>query len=381
VVDQLRREAGPALLINCGNLTQGNSKNDFEVNRRILKTALQGYEMMGAEIFAPGNQELIYGRQLILSLKESVPGGAIVCANLGGAPVPGIETHRLLEIDGRKILITALVDPDLEKKAVHGLFVTDPIPSLGKILKIPHDLALAVLHFSDSKARHLLREHSGLDLAILGTQRGTFAEAEKINDCWLLKNNNHGKTIGCLDWDFAARKPASHQIIKVNREDFAADQKVANLVADYEVWLRQHYIEKEQLQASHENQATIKVPYIGNLSCEPCHSEIVAAWSRSRHAQAYASLQKKCKDFCPDCLPCHVTGSRDHDKEGFISPAATPHLFNVQCEECHGPAEAHRQNPALPYGEKIELRTCTICHTPNTDPEFSFDDDINLVIH
>ncbi|MCD6293232.1 MAG: hypothetical protein J7M09_07280 [Deltaproteobacteria bacterium] len=315
------------------------------------------------------------------SLHRDAPTTTILCANLADPQIPGFEAYKIFTINDKKVLVTSIVDPRLERKAIHGLKVTDPIPTLEKILAVPHDLAIAVLHFSDAKARRLVRQVAGLDIAILATQRGTMKDREFVNGCWLIKNNNHGKSIGYLDWDFVAGKPSTSKLIKINKMAYDSDPKIAKLVDDYEIWLRKHYIDVEK----NKNQATknlpVKVPYVNNHSCGTCHPQITASWQETRHARAYASLQKKCKDFCPDCLPCHVTGSRDHGKQGFHSPTATPNLFNIQCEECHGPAENHIKDPKLPYGKKITTSTCTICHTANSDPEFFFADDLKLINH
>ncbi len=337
--------------------------------------------MIGTEIFTPGAQELIYGHEMITSLKGHAPNSTILCGNLGGPEIPGFETHKIVTINDKKVLITAIIDPILDKKAIHGLQVTDPLSALEKILETPHDLAIAVLHFSDAKARRLVRRIAGLDIAILGTQRGTMKESELINGCWLIKNNNHGKTIGYLDWDFTTGSPSTAKLIQINKLAYDADPKITELVDESEEWLRQHYVEIEKNKNEADDDLTVKVPYVGSHACSTCHPQITTSWQKTGHARAYASLQKKCKDFCPDCLPCHVTGSREHDKQGFRSPTATPDLFNIQCEECHGPAEDHIKDPKLPYGLKIEASTCSICHTANNDPEFFFEDDVKLIIH
>ena len=315
------------------------------------------------------------------TLKENAQKSTILCGNLDGQPIPGIETHKVFIINDKKVLVTAIVDPDLEKKAIHGLQVKEPLPALEQILKTPHDLAVVILHLSDSKARKLIRIVEGLDIAILASQRGTMKESERINGCWLVKNNNHGKTIGYLDWDFTAKAPTATKLINIGKDEYKADQQVANLVSDHEIWLRQHYIEIEKNRKKTDTDLRVPIPYAGSQTCGTCHPQITASWQTTRHAWAYASLQKKCKDYCPDCLPCHVTGSQEHDKQGFRSPTVTPNLFNIQCEECHGPAKEHLKKPNLPYGLKINASSCTICHTTNTDPEFSFEEDLKLVAH
>jgi len=378
----LRQEVGAdrTLTINSGNLTRTTTKVDFEIKYRVLQTALKGYDMIGVEVFTPGVQELIYGREMINKLHEYTKKSAIICANLA-YPAPGIEPSRLFTVNHKKILVTSIFDPKFEKKAIHGLKASDPIAALNKALKTPHDLAIAVLHFSDNKARNIIRRVAGLNIAVLATQRGVFRKIELIKGCCLVKNNNHGKTVGYLDWNFSSNSPTRLKLVKVEKSTFKADPKVAKLVDEYEQWLRKHYIKKEKQEEETLNEKAAGINYVGNQACGTCHPKITASWQTTRHARAYASLQKKCKDYCPDCLPCHVTGSRQHNKKGFQSPASTPNLFNVQCEECHGPAQDHIKDPKLNYGLKIDKKTCTACHNSNTDPEFSFAHDLPLISH
>lgn len=356
-------------------------KNDFGIKYQVLKTALAGYDMMGADIFTPGAQELIYGRKMMLALKDYANQSAIICGNLKGAIIPGFKTYKIIEIAGKRILITSIIDKKLEGKAIHGLKVEDPLTSLNQLLKVPHDLAIVVIHFSDKRARHFLQTANGIDIAILGTQRGVMRKHEVINNCLVIKNNNHGKTIGYLDWDFSKATVTDNKLLSINKATYSADKKVVALVDKHEVWLRQHYIEIENSKSEKTDSAAAETPYVGNTKCEVCHPEITTSWGKTRHASAYATLQKKCKDYCPDCLPCHTTGNKEHGKKGFRSPSTTPHLFNVQCEECHGPAKDHIKNPKAPFKNTINAGLCINCHTTNTDPEFSFPEDRKLIAH
>jgi hypothetical protein len=45
------------------------------------------------------------------------------------------------------------------------------------------------------------------------------------------------------------------------------------------------------------------------------------------------------KDATPECIPCHVVGFRQAG--GFQTDLRTPHLVNVQCENCHGMGTEH----------------------------------------
>jgi len=367
-------------MINCGNLTRNTTRSDFESKFHTLQLALKCYDMMGAEVFTPGAQELVYGRKVIYSLHKFAGQSTIICSNLA-ARAPGIKSSRIFTIAGKKILVASVFNPRLSRKAIHGLEADDPTAVLQKILSQPHDLAIVVFHFSDNQARKLIRRIDGINIAILATQRGILPKYEQINGCYVLKNNNHGKTVGSLDWDFKKNQPARMKMLRIDKKRYASDPKIVKLVDEYEKWLRNHYIELEKAKKEATGAEPRELRYVGSRACGPCHPKIIASWKSTRHARAYASLQKKCKDYCPDCLPCHVTGSQLHGKKGFSSPARTPDLFNVQCEECHGPARDHVKDPKADYGRPITRKTCIICHDENSDPEFSFSRDRDLIAH
>ncbi|MEA2108302.1 MAG: multiheme c-type cytochrome [Pseudomonadota bacterium] len=380
---QQEHPANQLLLINTGNLTKPSIKRDYELNRRQTSIITKVYQQMDCDVLTPGFQELIDGNMIITALVKAAGTMPLVCSNLKNVNKLGIKPYVVLHKSGRKILITSLMDPRVGKKAIHGLRIEEPAASLKKILAaVPHDLAITVLHFSDRKARKIISQVPGIDLAILATQRGIMATPEAAGKSYLVKNNNHGKTVNYLDWDFASRKPIKYSSLKVSKEDIKPEPKIAKLVNDYEIWLRNYYIRLEKAADESGTDEQQTSTYVGFQTCAQCHPEIVADWKTSRHGRAYASLQKKCKDYCPDCLPCHVTGKKNPlNGVGFLSPKKTPHLFDVQCEQCHGSAHQHVKNPKKPYGVTITQDTCIVCHTGQSDPEFSFDHKIDLVNH
>ncbi len=375
--------ANQLLLINTGNLTKPSIKRDYELNRRQTSIITRVYQQMGCDVLTPGFQELIDGRMIIAALVKAAGTMPLVCSNLQDGKKMGIKPYVVLQKGGKSILVASLMDPRVEKKAIHGINIKDPVASLKKILAaVPHDLAITVLHFSDRKARKIISKVPGIDLAILATQRGIMATPEAAGKSYLVKNNNHGKTINYLDWDFASRKPIKDGSLKVSKEDVKPEPELAKQIDDYETWLRNYYISLEKIEEESGTSEPQASTYVGFQTCAQCHPEIVAEWKTSRHGRAYASLQKKCKDYCPDCLPCHVTGKKNPlNGVGFLSPKKTPNLFNVQCEQCHGSAHQHVKTPKKPYGTTITQDTCIICHTGQSDPEFSFDNDINLINH
>ncbi|MBW1644944.1 MAG: hypothetical protein JRJ56_01270 [Deltaproteobacteria bacterium] len=386
MIKTLRRQApgGGMLLLNVGNLTKPSIRKDFAVMKKQVEVITACYRQLGADLLAPGLQELAYGDDIINTMVKAAGGSLpLLCTNLEkhSPAMKAFRDYLLLEKGGRRILLTSLLDPAMKRKAIHPLAIGDPAASLRQIqAAVPHDLSVVILHLADRKARTLLQQVKGVDIAILAAQRGTLPQPEMVGKTVLLKNNNHGKTIGYLDWSFARRQPVKAALVELEKKRVDPDPRVEKQVAAVEAWLRQHYIDLEKSGRGADSKLTST--YVGVKKCGSCHAKIVADWQQTRHARAYASLQKKCRDYCPDCLPCHVTGKKNpQNGVGFLSPQKTPHLFNVQCEQCHGAADRHLQDPEKPYGALITPDTCVTCHTPQTDPEFSYEKDINLISH
>ncbi len=79
----------------------------------------------------------------------------------------------------------------------------------------------------------------------------------------------------------------------------------------------------------------------------------------------------RCRRFSaspPTCLPCHTVGNGNG---GYVDEATTPHLGNVQCENCHGSGGAHVTNPSQNgMVSPLEADVCGSCHSGFHHPTF-----------
>jgi len=111
--------------------------------------------------------------------------------------------------------------------------------------------------------------------------------------------------------------------------------------------------------------------YVGMDKCKACHSKIVKEYSGFKRSRNFRILEMRGKEHDPQCLPCHTTG---YGKPGgFVSVEKTPHLKNVQCETCHGPASLHLKATTLEEKRKtvkIPHNICTKCHSQHGHREF-----------
>lgn len=82
--------------------------------------------------------------------------------------------------------------------------------------------------------------------------------------------------------------------------------------------------------------------YVGIEACSSCHAAARKVWDGTAHARAYATLVAQHKEYNLECVGCHVTG---YEKPGGSTVTVNASLQNVQCEQCHGPGEAHAKQP------------------------------------
>jgi hypothetical protein len=114
--------------------------------------------------------------------------------------------------------------------------------------------------------------------------------------------------------------------------------------------------------------------YVGSGECEMCHASQVELWSKTKHAQAWETLEAVGKQLDLDCVGCHLTG---WDKPGGSNLAFNEALRDVQCEACHGPGSLHvesngQRRETLTRSPPAELCSGS-CHTPEHSDTFAFD--------
>ena len=165
--------------------------------------------------------------------------------------------------------------------------------------------------------------------------------------------------------------------LKRNFEDAIELDKIFK---DYNVAVKDLFLSNLDRMEKQKNES----PYVGDLVCSGCHQNSSKIWKNSRHSTAFITLEEKNKHFDPECLQCHVVGlipleftqetsinlKKFEGAIGFLSPKSTPHLKNVQCENCHGPSRAHLANSKTHPPVKDPMSTCVNCHHGSHSPLF-----------
>jgi len=167
------------------------------------------------------------------------------------------------------------------------------------------------------------------------------------------------------------------------RRNIEDDPELLESFRSYDAAVKELFFSKLELNKEHLKDS----PFVGNQVCAACHLENTAVWKKSRHASAFATLENLGKHFDPECLECHVAGlnpwvasenssesvRKFEGKRGFLSLDLTPHLTDVQCENCHGPARDHLANSKIKPAEHNPASVCVECHQGSHSPLFEFE--------
>jgi hypothetical protein len=176
------------------------------------------------------------------------------------------------------------------------------------------------------------------------------------------------------------------------------DHPIVKLMEAYTRELkRDNYLAKYG-QSKHKLQVALPpaVPkYVGSAACEDCHPHAFKVWKDSRHNHAYQTLvdarRPSLRQYDPECIVCHTVGFGY--QTGFRDAEKTPKLKDVGCENCHGPASEHVNNPNNPQWRallnpwkakeneteaektrregRIDDETCQRCHDAENDVTYT----------
>ncbi len=105
--------------------------------------------------------------------------------------------------------------------------------------------------------------------------------------------------------------------------------------------------------------------YVGRAVCAACHSDINTAFGTTAHGKDFTNLPglgNLITGFGGACQPCHTVGFGM--PTGFTTPAATPQLAGIGCEDCHGPGSLHAASPSASNIKltPVAKQTCFNCH-------------------
>ncbi|MBA3697264.1 MAG: hypothetical protein H0W78_00150 [Planctomycetes bacterium] len=327
---------------------------------QVLKSGfyLRGLRAAGIDAVAVGTAEVALGAPLLAGLAKDATthGLSLLAANVQG--VAGITPSLRMTVAGKELVLTAVVS---RSALGDGMTVSDPADSLVPVLAAAGNAEVVVLaDLSETALLDLARAHPRLSLIVGGAVEGPTPQPLTIGAVRVVHVANHGKTIGWWAW---GAQSCHFDLIPDSLPDVPV---LRTLVGDY-----QRTLAATDLPIDH---GAGRSAYVGDATCASCHASAHALQSASRHAQSFASLEKKGYHADPECLRCHVTAFAQDG--GYRRPDAVKRdsRMSVSCEACHGPGQAHvmaggKASPLRPVG----AATCVACHDAENSPKFSFE--------
>ena len=335
VVEHIRKLGFPTLLVDAGNIFDG----DTEIDAKRCEVNLKAMSIMGYDAVALSQSDLAYD-DVYLSRQRAV------------APFPFLApstTHR------------DFTQPFLiEQVGAHTLAFVAKVVSEEVISE-----ADVVLSLGDSEGTE------SIDIVI----RRAEIEAMVSEDGTLYVGYKpEGKTLGVLAlWIDASGKLTRHYATELALTgDVDESKPIRQLLTDFYQNVAEEngnpqgtpLFAEQILEQRQEN------GYASAAACQRCHEQEYLQWSATRHAFAYETLLKKERYFDAGCVSCHTTGFGY--PTGFQIGTHDSALKGVQCETCHGPGKQHVGNP-----KKSNIRSgadtslCLECHDTKHSPGFA----------
>ncbi len=367
-ISRIRKNGFSPLLVDLGGIqpsqpqsmklsssASANLSTDNEVHSRDqhrVQTTLTAMKMMGHDAFFPFAAET----EIVQNQGTDLP-----FTFLDSDLTQDSDSYFIKTVGGKRIVVVGLSINDTNEIGS----VSDRLHSLLSEVQKQSDFVVALSHSPIEVNRELAEKYPSFS-AILSPYEG---ETEKVGDVLLAYCSAKGKTLGAL---MLTNPEVDIQHIALT-EQVSDDPDVRKLLDDfYHQVATDHQLQivSHRLFASEPFEQDESNSYIGSHACQECHQKEFSQWSHSSHATAFNTLRTIGREYYPECITCHVTGS-GYESGYEIGNTERAHLVDVGCETCHGPGKQHTYTPLKEnIRGQVPEKVCMACHTPEHSPGF-----------
>lgn len=370
----LERKKSDVLYLDAGGSSIGS--NEYQTTR--LRYLLNGLNLAKLDGHNIGGPETQFAPDQLRQLGKQA-GIQWVSSNLldkNGQPIGA----RYLEFTrgSLKIAVAGVVDPELVTS--DDWQVSNPTQAILAAFKdCQADVRVVLAYFDEKGLQELAQSLPEIDY-LIGGPTGHALTARKVGNVTLMSSTNKGKflTRAVLRKTANGFEQSEAEIVEVVSKIDEMPSQLKNLYAYYDELKQKDYAASDAgfVDASVVNAAGQR--FSGSSSCAKCHANDDLVWQHSKHSHAWEPLVAKGAHFDPYCQQCHTTGYGQPG--GFISVSQTKSIVGVGCENCHGPSQAHVENPKrkTPF---LAKQQCTKCHDHENSPTFEMNAYWAKVLH
>lgn len=378
LVEAARREAD-VVVLDAGGAPHGVSRYDRLKFAAIVKGELAmgiAAHNIGAAEAALGAEEL---RRIATELKAPLVSTNVLAAD--GRPVA--EPVRLLEAGGRRAAVFGVLSPSLAPPGVQVVPPRDAVlTGVAKLAPRP-ELVVLLAYVPETELTALAEELPEVDL-VVGGPTGQPVPPRKVGPTLVASATNKGKFLARFrherpqgSWtgrivevdDKSADEPAQKENLRRFYDELAA----LDLPADQTSFLPPPLAAGA---SAGEQAATIA----GTAACRRCHVDDCKSWDATPHARAWQTLTAGGSQVDSYCQQCHVTGFGRPG--GFVSLKRSLDRTDVGCESCHGPSQAHAEQPSISTAFAAGAADqCRTCHDRENSPHFDYDAYWKRIVH
>jgi hypothetical protein len=293
-----------------------------------------------------------------------------------------VEPYMIVERGGVKFGITGVLDPEADVRTHNsveqlGVTIGEPMETLPAIVEELHEKADYVILLSQlglAQSKLLAEEMSGIDFMVIGVVAQYSAKSFEIGSTVMMQPGYKGQRMSDFRLQFdeeSAYLGYSGHTLDLG-DKVPSDAAVALLLKEHKVAIEDANKRRAAARKSAADVEQTVAPYSEDClgvgaTCQRCHQPQMDQWTQTRHAKAFATLERANQSSNPECLRCHTTCSIDLPLDG--SSRVQSSLRNVQCEVCHGKATDHARDGS--YG-KVTVATCLRCHDDENSEDFDF---------
>jgi hypothetical protein len=362
------RQKGEVIYVDAGGAAGGDS----EYHRVKFEAILAGEKEMGVAAHNLGKAELALGPEYLreLAVKMGVPFVSENARDKSGKRL--IESRRIIEASGRRIGIIGVVSP---RYATAQINIDDPrqaVLDAISAIKGQCDSLVVLAYLPEDELQQLASAMPEVD-AIIGGPTGQAMAPKLVGATMLGAATNKGKFLVELKLPASGAKAAwDGKIVQMGPELADHPAQLANVKKYLKKLEERDFAAGESgLVAAMPVGAPADYKIAGSAACLKCHADDYNQWIGSKHAHALGTLKEKGFAVDSQCQQCHTTGFGMSG--GFISfnKSGESLLGTVGCENCHGPSQAHVQNPKK-RTTFAAVDQCVRCHDHENSPSFNY---------